>query len=1848
MSTKKFLITLFAVIFGFAIVFSLVKVFKPSKVELSNYEEYAEYINAFTSGYISRNSEIIVEFNHNLNLNKQMDENQLQEMLSFSPSINGKVYWKDEYTLAFRPEKPMPYEQEYIATLKIKNLIADENKLNNFVFSFFIIPQTFSIDDYAIKTISSDYSLEKITAVLSLSDYETEENIKSCVQIKLNGNHYPYTLNTNDQLTYNIVIDSVPRTLNASSIEIICDGSSLGLNTSISKKIEIPALNDFKIIDCIVHKYPEQNMTLIFSDPIDNRQDLGGLITLNQDQILRFTIDGNMVNIYPSQTLIGDYVLKIYEGILNTKNKKTTESREFPITFEDIKPQVKFADNGFIIPTNQNGSIVPFITMNLKEIDVRIIQIYDNNVLQFLQTNDYNGNSELQRVGKIIYKGTLKLNITTNERNVWKRFYLDISKYVKTQPGAIYRVSLGFRQNQTLYQCNQNIEDNKNIDNSFDYFDTYNDYYDYYYDEDYDYNDYWSNRENPCHKAYYGSHHCVSKNVFASDIALIAKLSPSNQLTVFAANILSAEPMSGVEVELFNYPKQSIAKGTTDNEGKITFDLKEEASFITASKDNMKAYLKLNHELSLSTASFDVSGESYSNGLKGYIYGERGVWRPGDSLYLTFMLQEGLNPLPNKQPIIFEFFDPMHNLIKKQLFKKNEANIYTFRTATTADAVTGNYSINVKIGAAEFTKIISIETIKPNRLKIMLNSTSNILNPDENTTLSLHSEWLHGAPASGLKAQVDGALYPITTTFKSFKNFIFDDPTKKYYPQQENIISKELDENGNISFSPRFTVTNDAPGMMKAVFTTKVFEKGGEFSIDQSSFTYCPYKSFVGISVPEGSKDYGILYTDKVYPIQIVTVKPNGQLLQESHRIDCRLYKLDWRWWWDQSDEYFNLNYNAQSYLKLAASDTLYTNNGHLEWKINVNKNDWGRYLIVFQDLESNHSSGKIIYIDWPDWRSRQSSEHEQASTQLIFTSDKEKYNVNDNVTISFPGSQNGRALISLENSKGMVDYKWVSTVAGVNTYQFKATADMSPNIYVHITLIQPYNKQDNDKPIRLYGIQRINVENPKSHLTPVIDMPNSIKAENSYTVKVSEKEGKEMDYTLALVDEGLLSLTHFRTPDPWATFYAKEAYLFTQWDLYDYIIQGLAGKLMNIISIGGDEALKEAMDAIEAQKAKRFKPMVIFMGPCHLKSGSTNSHKIDIPNYMGEVRVMVVARHDIAYGNAEKSVKVIKPLMVMPSLPRVLSTEDKLTMPVAVFSNDKNLQKAQVTVKVTGPVSISGKNNQEITLKFNGDKTIYFDLVAQKTSGMATIEVTAVSGAEKSNTTTQIYVRNPNPFTSESNGYLVEGGKSLMIPIAPLGINGTNFTTLEISAIPSLNLEKHIDYLIGYPHGCLEQTVSKAFPQLYLATLSDIPPQKSKEIETNIKIALQKMQKFQTYQGGFAYWPGEQNIDDWVSSYAGHFLVEAQKAGYTLPAGMLNKWKNYQRQAAEKWMDKGPSSQYIQAYRLLTLALAGQNETGAMNRLLQSKNLSDYARYPLAAAYAYNGKNKIAEQLLTSSKPVYTRYMFEDIYGSDMREKALVAITYSTMNKRKEAFITIKELAKMLSSNSWYSTQSLSFAFVACANYLQGEKLRTPMKINYSIDNKSQTAESFKYFKSIPIDNANIKHSCNLQNNSSFPIYAQVIRKGILPTESEKAFEKGLSLNINYTAYNGGVLDISDINQTTDMYAVVQVTNNTAEYQSRLALTYTVPSGWEILNDRMVETATNENTYTYEYKDIRDDKVMYYFGLAPHQTKTFKVPVNATFAGKFYHPAVYCEAMYRDDIRAQLKGYWIDVKASK
>ncbi len=1846
MKTRNFVLLIVAFIVLIVLVFSIKHFVKSKKKDLSNFEEYIEYISAYTSGSISKNSEVLIELNSGSLINNELSEDQLQELLEFEPKIKGKVFWKKSNTLAFKPEKPFEYSQRYYVTFKISKLLINASKIKDFVFTIFIVPQSFNLEHYTVNTISNDYSLQSVSCLLRLSESEKKENIEKCVNVKINSSPLPFKLITNDNITYQIIVDSIKRTDNLQFMKIICDGKHLGIETKAEKEIEIPPVSEFKLLDVFTNQYPEQNIHLVFSDPIDSKQDLGGIISLNPEVVLRYTIDKNNVILYPSEFITGNYQLSVLTPVLNTKFKKLKEQKILNINFYDIKPKVLFADDGFIIPTSSQGNFIPILTMNLKEIDIRIIKIFENNVLQFLQVNNFDGQYELKRVGKVIYKGTIPLNVTNQDKNNWKRFNIDISKYIKADPGSIYRISLGFRQHQTLLDCNQNITSQKaNIDNSFDYFDyDYYSYYDYY--DEYDYEDYWENRDNPCHKSYYGASQSVSKNIYASDIALIAKKTPNNNLYVFASDIKTAEPFNGVEIEIYDYAKQLLGKAITDAEGKALFNIKEEPYFVVAKKIEMKSYLKLNNELSLSMVSFDISGQNISNGLNGFIYTERGVWRPGDSIYISFILQEDKsNPLPAKQPIIFELFDPSRNLIKKQVLHKNVENIYIWRTATSTDAQTGNYQLQVKVGASVFTKNLKIETVKPNRLKINLSSKNDLLTAYSNNELYLKSEWLHGAPASNLKAQVDMILKPITTQFKGYESYVFDDISKKYYSEEINIFNDLLDDKGNATIRPKFNVKEEAPGFMKAIFTTKVFEKGGEFSIDQTTFMYSPYKTYVGFSIKEDYKDYGILYTDKDHFVNIVALDSKGNLENKPCLVEVLLYKLDWRWWWDQTDEYLDLNYRGHSYLKLVKSDTLATSNGKTKWSIKIDKNNYGRYLLYVKDLEGKHSSSKIIYFDWPEWKTRISDEREQTSTQLVFTTDKENYNVDEEVIVSFPGGTNGRALISLENSKGIIQYNWVKTVNGINTYRFKTTSEMSPNVYISITLIQSYNKIENDKPLRLYGLRNIMVENPESRLNPLVQVPNEFKSENTYQITVSEKNGKEMYYTLALVDEGLLSLTRFKTPNPWQHFYSKESYLFTQWDMFNYFIKGLTGKLSNVIGIGGDEGMEAAIDAIEALKSKRFKPMVIFEGTHYLKPGKKNTHKIKIPNYMGEVRLMLIARYNNAYGNYEKSIKVIKPIVCMASLPRTLSVEDEVSIPVSVFSYNKNIKNAVVSISAKGPVTIIGKNQQNVVLEYNSDKTVFFVLKADKIAGMASVEVKAQSGNEVSTQTIDIYVRNPNPFTTQTKDWVIEAGNKREITIQPFGVNNTNYATIEVSAIPPLNLEKHINFLTTYPHGCLEQIVSSAFPQLYLTSLIDLPLQRINEISYNIKNTIQRIIKYQTYSGGFSYWPGNQDVEDWVTSYCGHFLLEAQKAGYIVPSSVLTKWKKYQKTAAQKWYNKGPSSQYVQAYRLYTLALNGNADFNSMNRLYSEKNLTEMAIYPLAASYALTGRYKIANQLISNAKFAYTPLMFYDIYGSEMREKAFIAISYTTMNNRIKAFTYIKDISKMLTSNNWYSTQSLAFALIACSNYLQGEKLRTPMKIEYNLNQKNKKSlESTKYFYRIDIDNANVSNTLRINNLSNFPIYVQTISKGVLPLNTENNIEKGIGIDISYVNYEGNRIDYKSLKQTENLFAVIQVKNQTNNTHTRLALTYSIPSGWEILNDRILETESNTNSI-YDFKDIRDDKVNYYFSLGPNQMKTFKIPVNATFAGKFYHPAVICEDMYNYDVRAQIKGEWIEVQ---
>lgn len=298
----------------------------------------------------------------------------------------------------------------------------------------------------------------------------------------------------------------------------------------------------------------------------------------------------------------------------------------------------------------------------------------------------------------------------------------------------------------------------------------------------------------------------------------------------------------------------------------------------------------------------------------------------------------------------------------------------------------------------------------------------------------------------------------------------------------------------------------------------------------------------------------------------------------------------------------------------------------------------------------------------------------------LIFSADKEKYKVGEKAVITFPSGSKGRAFVSVENGTEVLSKQWVNTQKGETQVSIPLTKEMTPNVYVNISLLQPHAQTKNDLPIRLYGIIPLLVEDPNTLLKPELQLPKVLKPEENYTVKVSEKNNKSMTYTLAVVDEGLLDLTRFKTPDIHSAFYAREALGVKTFDMFDDVIGAYSGSVDNIYEIGGGDAAAGAKN----RKADRFKPVVSYLGPFSLKAGETKSHQLVMPNYVGSVRAMVVAGdHNIAaYGNAEKTVPVRKPLMVLASLPRILSPGEKVTIPVTVFAMEKKVKNVSVNIK--------------------------------------------------------------------------------------------------------------------------------------------------------------------------------------------------------------------------------------------------------------------------------------------------------------------------------------------------------------------------------------------------------------------------------------------------------------------------------------------------------------------------------------------------------------------------------------
>ena len=1252
-----------------------------------------------------------------------------------------------------------------------------------------------------------------------------------------------------------------------------------------------------------------------------------------------------------------------------------------------------------------------------------------------------------------------------------------------------------------------------------------------------------------------------------------------------------------------------------------------------------------------SVSRFDVGGKDIQKGLKGFIYGERGVWRPGDTLHISFMLEDREKRIPDKHPVALEIYNPRGQFYTKMISTQGTNGFYTFAVPTQADDPTGLWNAYVKVGGTAFHKSLRIETIKPNRLKITLALPTILQASSKDVYAPLTSSWLTGATASRLKAKVEMSLSKVNTQFKNYGQYLFNNPATDFTTVRADVFNGVLDAEGRAGVNIQLPVATGAPGMLNATLTTRVFEPGGDASIYSQTVPFSPFTSYVGINLNQPKGKY--IETDKDHVFDIVTVNDQGQPVNRSN-LEYKIYRISWSWWWENGEESFGTYINNSS-ITPVASGNLQTTGGKTSFKFRINYPDWGRYLVYVKDRESGHATGGTVYIDWPDWRGRSNKTDPSGIKMLAFSLDKDSYEIGETATAIIPAAAGGRALVSLENGSTVLQQQWLEVSdQGDTKLTFKITPEMAPNVYLHISLLQPHAQTVNDLPIRMYGIAPVFVTNRQTILQPQIKMPEVLRPETDFNVTVSEKSGKPMTYTLAIVDDGLLDLTNFKTPDPWNEFYAREALGIRTWDMYDDVLGASSGRYSSLFSTGGDASLKPA-DA----KANRFKPVVKFIGPFYLAKGKQQTHTLKLPMYVGSVRAMVVAGQDGAYGNAEKTAFVRTPLMLLSTLPRVLSTQEEITVPVNVFAMENQVKNVTVSLEASGAgVQITGNRQQSLTFDQPGDQLAYFTLKTGSKTGKATIHLTASGNGQQTKETIEIEVRNPNPVVTLRNSQWIEAGQEAELSYTLAGSSSANNQVqLEVSRIPSVDISRRFDFLYNYQHHCTEQLTSKALPLLFVSQFKAVDEQEAEKIKTNVQEAIRQIYARQLPYGGFVYWPGNAVADEWITSYTGMFLTLAQEKGYAVHPNVLNKWKRFQRAAAQNWrMPQEASNWQIwqselqQAFRLYTLALAGAPEYGAMNRMKEQPGLSIQAKWRLAAAYALTGKMKPAGELVYNAETTVIPYSSMNlIYGSSDRDEAMILETLILMKRDRDALQQAKKVSQNLAQENWFSTQSTAFALMAMGRL--AEQLSGTLDFTWSWNGKQQPAvKSAKAVFEKEIATSPKSGTVSVKNQGKGALSVDLITRTQLLNDTLPAIADNIRLDVKYTDMAGSPISVEDIRQGTDFMSAVTLSNisGTSDY-SNLALTHIIPSGWEIYNERMIvpeASSSNSNEANtpessagkYTYKDIRDDRVLTYFDLRRGESKTFTVRLQATYAGNFILPAIQCEAMYDAAVQARTK----------
>lgn len=1779
-------------------------------------EELTRHVSYVTSGNILPDDYIRIEFQED-QVSEDMVGQQIENtLIDISPGIKGKIEWQSTQTLVFRPENDWQMRQRYDFELKVSQVSAQLAEFDeNLKFSIYVEGQEIELftGELLLKERNNPKNL-KYSGKIAFKLGVKEEDLKSAFQIKKGGKKIELKIvNTGDRRNYTFETEDLVRGQKTAVYTIKLDKSKLGLSVDHSDSFEITPIQKMLVTNVKKEESGQHpRIRVVFSDDIDISQDITSYFTVSPDVNIKISKSGNTVIVDGAFKYGSEYSLTVKPGIHSRWATNLDKVFNKTFRFSDLPPMVEFASGGTIMPT-ANQSKLQFSTSNVSRVHLEVKKVFTNKLADFIRQEEISGNKSRHngftrsyggQIGVILLNKTLEIGDTKNE---WLLNEVDLSSIIDEDSEGLYLVRLNFNPRDMLVDVNEDVED------------------------------------------FIAEKGSVYKPFTVSNLGITAK-KEDNYYHVFVTDLQTAKPVSGARVKTYDWSDSHSNSGVTGSNGHTKIQENYRARFITAEKSGQISYLKLDN-MRWNTSGFDISGASTNySGQRAFLYTERGVYRPGDEINLSMIVRNQDNTFPTNHPANFTLYNPDGQNVLEFTNSDAKDGFYTFKFSTKESDPTGNWQVRISTGARNFYHTVKIETVVPFKLKVRSESEKKRIGvKDAKFDLDIRTNYLFGTPAAGLKYETEVEVSTRRVSFPKYQNFEFNNQFYRFNSFNRQIAQGELDSAGLAKVTWTIPQFEEVPSGLNARFVTTVYEKGGRPNTNRINIPIDNYSHYVGIQKP--SYRYRYITTNEESSMQVICVDAEGKPV-EGKKILYRIYQNSSHWWYHYSNRRnYQLRYKTDNNTSLVKEGSITSGKDPVNLKFTPRED--GDYLIEIQEGGyDGHMISQFVYSY--AWGSVPSGD--QNAGTLIMKADKAKYNVGDVAQIKFPAPENGAILYTLEKEDQVINWKWVENKAEKGkdmVLSVPITAEMVPNTYLTLSVIQPHAQTENDRPMRMFGILPIHAEDPSTRKEVDIFVADELKPNKPFEVTVQTQDRSPAQFTIAVVDEGLLDLTNFQTPNPWREFFKKLRLNISTYDVFSQIIGVNKGDVFKTFSIGGDMDFREQQ--LSPQKGKRrFKPVSMFKGPIMTDGSGKATVKFDMPDYNGSVRIMVIAAKGNSYGHSEKAVPVKTDLMIQPTVPRVLGPDEEFLLPVNVFAMKEKLGKVDLSIEIDGPLEIAGKSKQSVSFAKATDKEVFFKLRTKEAVGQAKIVIKASSSKLSVNSKTDIMVRPSAPRQYAINERKVGPGESTAISIPKEGLEGTNTANLKIQLFPNLNFDHRLNWLIRYPYGCVEQTTSSVFPQLYLKSFIEDNKGQHNKIDKNINAGIERLSRFQTGSGGMGYWPGNTQVADYSSIYVGHFLAEAKNKGYHVPSTMYDNLMNYLKRKARY----GSGSEYSRVYRAYVLSLAGKDVASELNNLRQDKfdKLSDAQKHMLAAAYYNTGKKATATEIIEKATKEYEEYDdFNRSFGSVTRDMGVILAALVDMEEAEEARIAAEEIARLVSSNDWYSTHSLSYMLLSLGSYFDMIGLTTTgqpkIKGSYIVEGEKVN------FGPVNMLDVNITKGFGtdlqvfLDSDSDVnTVYVSLNSSGVPLVDNRPAKEERIGLTVDWMDENGNSINPSVTRQGTTIYGHFRVKKNTSVSHLReLALVQILPSGWEIENlrlsgDQLPEWTNSLKLNREEYLDIRDDRIMWFFSLR-NEPLDFIVKINVVTQGTFYMPPAVCEAMYSNKYNALQPGRKVEVK---